>query len=181
MVADSTKQRLFIALYPPLDLIEQLFSEVVVVKNKARRLVDKSQAHLTLLFLGDVDTVSIANLIKQLESICDQQQAFSIETLGYRHLPSNKNPRLLALSCRLSSELARLHNECKSVLINQSKNKKPFLPHITVCRYKRKPNNLIIPDHQPTRFKVSQLKLMHSQLLPDRAVHQCLEHFKLNQ
>ena len=176
----KVKQRLFVAIYPPLQLIEQIYSEVVEETFKNCRLVDKNQAHLTLRFLGNVETTSIAELIDRISLICRDKPGFSIQTLGYRHLPSKKNPRLLALSCRLNPELADLYHQCRFLLIDQDKNKKTFLPHITVCRYKRKSNTKIIPDHQSTSFYVSEIKLMRSKLLPDKAVHDCLQTFELN-
>ncbi len=171
--------RLFIAIYPPKELIEQIFSEVTAVIGKNCRFTDKSQAHLTLLFLGDIEAAFVGALTKKVATISRTQQAFDIETLGYRYLPSEKAPRLLVLSCRLNSELAGLQHQCKSLLLSKDEDKKQFLPHITVCRFKRKPRKLMTVHHRSEKFKVSDIKLMHSELLLERAAHHCLESFKL--
>ncbi len=171
-------QRLFIAIYPPENLVEVWFDQVREGLSKQHRLVNKHQVHLTLSFLGDTKVTFIDDLKNKLRMICQKHSLISIQTLAFRYLPSVKSARLLALCCHLNKDLAKLHYQCQCLRKTGRRDVKSFLPHLTICRFKKKPNNLSLPKHHQAEFEVSEIKLMASKLLPEGAVHHCLETFK---
>lgn len=174
----DSKQRLFIAIYPPAKLTAKAFEEIKQIPYSKRRLIDKQQAHLTLSFLGNVESHELDKLKQRLQFICDSSRPFSIKTAAYSYLPPNGLPRLLVLCCHLGPELAMLRNQCEQIKSHQEN--KQFIPHITLCRFKQKNFKKVIPEHKKFEFKVTHVKLMRSELSSASVQHKCLYRVNLN-
>jgi 2'-5' RNA ligase len=70
------------------------------------RLVPEAQLHLTLLFMGNVDTSSLPGLISRLAAACAAHQRFTLSIKGLGVFPNPHRARVLW--CGIAGDLAAL-------------------------------------------------------------------------
>lgn len=102
--------------------------------------------HMTLRFLGECDEEVIAKLCEAAAEM--KLPSFDITTNGTLLLPF-KQPHILALSIRLNNGLAELVKNINRITKSDEfhHDKHPFLPHITLARWK-------IPLQTPPHIKL---------------------------
>ena len=107
--------------------------------------------HLTLCFLGDVPTARIPALEEALRAV------------SFSPLRLDVGGTLMALQAEVSGALAE-RRLCKP-------EKRPFLPHVTVARYRRPGPPFSLQNVNVPRFGVTQMVLYSSLLERACAVH----------
>ena len=96
--------------------------------------------HLTLKFLGEIPTASVADFAKAVSLAVNQVQPFSIRLEHTGIFPTRGQARVLWLGINdLSTKLAQLHAhlEDESARVGFAKETRPFHPHLTIARLRQ--------------------------------------------
>ena len=176
MSRPSANLRLFVGLYPPVEIAERLIASLRRLDLPPHRLTPLEQVHLTLQFVGDLPSRQLEATIESVKRATGGLTRFSLTPLRLITLPNRNRaparlaaaetdapPALLELQRRLATRLAR------------NVRKRPgdrFLAHITLCRF-RSPKRMGPLEHDldlPV-FEVDEIRLMRSELKPTGAVH----------
>ena len=131
--------------------------------------------HLTLKFLGEIETARVADLSSAAERAVKLVQPFELSLAGAGAFPPRGLPRVLWLGVAdATSGLARLRHsledECERA--GFARERKPFHPHLTIARL-RGPSGArrFVALHQEMSFssdafKIDELIVLRSQLGP---------------
>lgn len=144
----------------------------------AFRSVPPAQVHLTIHFVGPVRTQKVDGIAESLSRAASGIHAFELRPEKLIALPP-RDPRLLAVETTLPAPLAELQRRLVTRLASKPSGR-PYLPHITVCRFKARgpkgfePRALDLPG-----FVVSEVCLMRSVLKPEGAEHHLVESVRL--
>jgi RNA 2',3'-cyclic 3'-phosphodiesterase len=173
-------KRLFLAIGVPQELHGTLLSPL----KKAKRIDGvkpsiPAQLHITLRFLGEIESSLEERLVPALASI-PPWRPFQLAIEGAGLLPSRRHPKILYAGIRESSELLSLKTTIDDAL---SKCGLPpengtFRPHITVARIRDNVSRSVC-DTLPSLFEtfdsldftVKSFGLHSSLLLPTGAQH----------
>lgn len=154
-------QRLFIALWPPPALAQRL-AHVSTLLHAAcgGRRVPLSNQHITLVFLGDVQTTDNAKVRRILRSAAAEAFTLQIDKLSYRR----RGGMMWARAAQVPEALDALVRRLRSALAAQGFviDDRAFVPHITLLRDAHKPTQLpvlTLPD-----WHVGELTLVRSNL-----------------
>ncbi len=177
--------RVFIAIYPPLEIREPLLRKARdLLPGNEFRWVKSANVHLTLKFLGDVEEERIAGLQESLDVVCGRHERFEVVPRGIGAFPSPWKARviwagvdkgtdaLLALAKDLEGSLAALGFESE---------KRGFEPHITLGRSRDRPGTLPVGTGSVTApgFLAWRVELVESSLGADGAVYSTLSEHPL--
>ncbi len=136
--------------------------------------------HLTLKFLGDVELPRVEALTRAAERAAEGFSPFELSVVGTGTFPPGGVPRVLWLgvedpSGTLKKLHARFEDECAQA--GFTREPKAFRPHLTLARLRsREGAERLGALHRETRFeaqafKVSELFVVRSELLPGGARH----------
>jgi 2'-5' RNA ligase len=194
-VADPERWRLFVAIELP-DAIRDALAAPLQSLESLDSVVRRSpptSIHLTLAFLGMVDSPRVPDISTRLQSATAGVASFTVEVTGSGMFPSasrpqvvwigiggDARPRLLELAARVADELRQAGFELE---------KRAFRPHLTLGRVRRPPKG---PERQALRswltewrdrsygpLPVSSISLMRSQLSKGPPIYTQLEEFRL--
>jgi len=146
--------------------------------------VESKNFHFTLQFLGEISEEILQKIIQALHKI--EFSSFSVNLKGVGAFPKSKSPRVVWVGT---------DNDGGNMLIQLSKkvekaleplgffSDKPFKPHLTVFRIKKKIGDITNElDSQKTidfgMQEVTNLKLKKSELTPDGPIYSDLEEIK---
>lgn len=176
MSKPSANLRLFVGLYPPREIAEELIASLHRLDLPAHRLTPPEQVHLTLQFIGDTPSRQLDATIESVRRATGGLKGFSLTPLRLITLPNrNRAPaRLVAAETSAPATLLELQRRLASRLARNVR-KRPgdrFLAHITLCRF-RSPKRMPPLEHDLDLpgFAVDQVRLMRSELKPTGAVH----------
>ena len=173
------------ALEAPLHSLDALDS---VVRRSPR-----SGIHLTLAFLGMVDSTRVPEIASRLQLATSGATSFTVAVTGAGMFPSvsrpqvlwvgvggDERPRLLELAAGVAAELRQAGFELE---------RRAFHPHLTLGRVRRPPRATERQalrdwlaewrDRSHGRLSVSAVSLMRSQLSKGPPVYTQLETFRL--
>lgn len=146
--------RLFIGL----PITGDLFNSADAVRSEYQRhpatkglhWSPESNWHLTLRFLGNCTDTQTAELIDAIKPIAEKVTPFELTSNGLLVLPPRK-PRVFCLSVRLNDAMAVLYRNLHkaSEVCGFAQEKRPFMPHITLGRWKN-PELMEFNPHKPT-------------------------------
>jgi len=133
--------RLFVAIDLPLHIRERLFS--LCCGLPGAKWVNPEQMHLTLRFIGDVDSTVFKDVRDALLDV--QSEPFSMLLEGIGFFPPRKQPRVVWVGIRKSEQLIQLRNRIESVLVRAGLEPegRKYAPHITLARLKNTPPSKI--------------------------------------
>jgi len=181
----STSLRLFVGIYPPPAISEQLLTELHKHSLPPYRPTSLAGVHLTLHFIGDTQSKDVESVTESVKLARGGICQFTLQLHSLLSLPQNKrNPaRLIAAQTDAPSPLLELQRRLVSRLAREPRRPSHdrFLPHLTLCRF-RQPRRIPPLDHALTidSFPVSEIRLMRSKLKPSGAVHKIVEIFPLD-
>ena len=137
--AVGTLWRLFIAVPLPPAVMERLgmISTRLADRNWPVRWTDPANAHLTLHFLGEVDSTRAELIRMALPGEAAKHQAFTLHTGGLGVFPDRKKPRVLWMGLDGETErLTALHAGVGTMLeqLDFEVEQRPYSPHITLGR-----------------------------------------------
>jgi 2'-5' RNA ligase len=176
--------RLFIAIELPEEVREELCR--LRIQIPGARWVPESQIHLTLAFLGDVETERVAGLTERLSGLAAPPFQLCFDRLGC--FPGRSRPRVLWVGVRPDPLLTSLADRLREILREWDipQDERPFSPHITLARLKLpasresaafldRPFRLESPTVSAEEFI-----LFESRLTPAGAIHTPLKRFRLS-
>lgn len=167
--------RLFTAIPIPQD-IRPLLHRMGCSLPMARAVPDE-QIHLTLRFIGEVESNRYLDIKENLSFVSGS--SFSLEIQGVGHFPPRGKPRVLWAGVQPVEKVAQLKRKIDVCLARCEigPDKRKFSPHITFARLYDTPlkrvteflaGNSFLQFH---KFDVDCFHLLSSRLLPKGAVH----------
>lgn len=168
--------RLFTALDPPPDHREQLVS----LQDKAdlpARWTDPDQFHITIRFIGDVETDRADRYDTALRRLSPDPVA--CKPYGLDVLPSRRSPRVLTLELERTDTLMSLYESVSTALESEGLDPedRTYKPHITIGRLNDvRPETVrdFLRAHDGVSrpaFTANQFVLYESTLTSDGAIH----------
>jgi len=170
-------QRLFVALYPE-DAVRARLHRLALdlVQNSSARVVPQANLHLTLRFVGSVDSVTQNCLQQGLEKIRGQGFKLKFGAVEYR----KRQQMLWAVVANVPEALTEL-----AVAVEQSSvdcglvaNDRAFRPHLTLAR---KVRNARVPKETETvEARIEEFCLVRSETLPEGSHYTKLKCWRLD-
>ena len=137
-----TTIRVFIALELPAEAKQAL--EGVIQKLRTNlpsnvRWVNPSGIHLTLKFLGDIDSTLVAEILEAMKyaALATQGERFSLRLSGLGLFPNPEQPRVLWAGLDGNLDALRALQEGVDEAMAKlgfAKERRPFSPHLTLGR-----------------------------------------------
>lgn len=169
--------RLFFALWPETDVAAQIYrSTSQALKACAGRRIPARHLHITLAFIGSVDTERLHCVQQAAARIRAASFELNLERLGYwprSHIvwlaPTEIPPALLGLQADLSRTLADM---CA-----YQPETRPFRPHLSLARKARHG-----PDGTgfvPLCWQIRRFSLIRSHTRPEGADYEVVNHWPL--
>jgi RNA 2',3'-cyclic 3'-phosphodiesterase len=134
--------RVFIAVPLPADLKAKL----VTLQQEFRRLpleaawVREAGFHITLKFLGEVDSSLIRPIVSCMTTVAHHYHPFSLTVSGVGVFPHDSSPRVLWVGVQDVTGLLRQVQQTLEAHLAQlgcPPEDRPFAPHLTLARLKR--------------------------------------------
>ena len=178
----ATKVRTFIAVrvpaFEPLKEVLQKLSGL----GKCIKTVEPGNLHVTLKFLGDTEPSVLPVIHDTIRQVAQQFPPMSMQVAGIGAFPHVNRPSVIWAGLDHAVPLIHVANLLDAELesLNFSREKRPFQPHLTLARVKRKPPpqlKSIIAQFQETEFgelKVSEIELFRSELRPEGPIYTVL-------
>ena len=182
-VSQSASQlRLFVAVYPPQDMVAALLRGIGRLTLPDHRLVQPEQVHLTVHFVGAVPAAQLDSILESVEYGMHGITPFSLAPDRLITLPERSRKRLVAAEADGPAPLAELHRRLVSRLASNPRTRsvEGFRPHFTLCRFRREV--AMAPIDKPIdvgSFDVTAIVLMKSVLTPQGAQHTTVRQFEL--
>lgn len=134
--------RAFVAVELSSDIREKLSALQGQLKKVLPPMnwVHPESIHLTLKFLGWVDSSRVSQLLSALELIGNRQNTFSLEIQRLGVFPSIKRPRILWVGVTGQTHIMQqlvLEIEATLESLGFPPEEKPYHPHLTLARIKR--------------------------------------------
>ncbi len=188
--------RLFFALTISEDIKESIaaIQEDITdrLPSKNVKMVAPRNIHLTLHFLGDTDTAKLPVLKTIMHDTAAGIGSFSVSVSGFNAFPGIKRPSVLYLGLKEGKgSIEKVHGKMGSLLRNAgfSTDKRPFTPHLTIGRVKKRPDSRSAEVFEQLRnryasgifgeFSVEEAVLYKSTLTPSGAVYEEIEKARL--
>ena len=175
----SRTLRLFVASYPPRDVVEGWLAAARKVLPTDVRLNDAEQVHLTLVFLGEHDERELPEIRESIARSIAGFGPLNLRPVDLVMLPERGDPRLIAATTTLPRPLAEIQRRLAQRLALDRSRKSVFLPHFTLARF---PGRSMERARRPLAgegFEMAEIRLMRSRLLPGGAVHETDKAFPL--
>jgi RNA 2',3'-cyclic 3'-phosphodiesterase len=189
------KHRTFVAIPVDLRVREALQRFQRALDNQlttvAFQWTPPQQIHLTLTFLGNVQTSSLDRVGSALEKSCRGVRPFKLRVDGLGCFPNFRTVRIIWVGlaggidplCEVQSRIAQ-----STSFLGEHREVRPFHPHLTIGRVKRthlRRTNLLgqmireIKMPELGEWTVSEIDLMKSEPAPGGSVYTCLSKISL--
>lgn len=189
--------RTFIAIDFPTNTLNQLGLIIDFFKQQttglALKWVNKSNLHLTINFLGEIDKDVLLLTKKSLSQALADVQSFTFQISGLGMFPNKNQPRVIWLGVNDTKPLIEIHRKINRNLQNHgiSSDFRPFSPHLTIARVRQNAGKEIgerigniLSNYQVDpldEIKIDQVHLYKSVLNPTGPVYSILHTVHLNQ
>jgi RNA 2',3'-cyclic 3'-phosphodiesterase len=135
--------RLFVAVVPPLEVVEHLAEFVEPRRDfpdEDLRWAGEENWHITLAFLGEVPEYKTDELAERLERAARRQKPIDLQLIGSGAFPSVADARVLYT--RVRDEAAALPHLARTTRAAANRAGVPvagrkFTPHVTLARVRR--------------------------------------------
>ena len=180
------KIRTFIALELPPSLRHELSSQAKLLagqdKRQHIRWLPPENYHLTLVFLGDVDSASLSGLQFTLEQKLGSMKAVPCKITTITPFPFSR-PKIAAALLECTAELRQLQTDVEKCVrsCGISIERRRFVPHVTLGRLKPYAGKSVDLQTQNILFTgvADAVTLFQSELTSDGAIHTALEEIPL--
>lgn len=178
--------RTFIAVEFSQSLKKEL---AVLQKDLKSRLGDlkwvpQANFHLTLKFLGDVESKRISEIVASLKEAVQDLRVFSLNLAGLGGFPKIDHPKVVWIGVKQGRvELIRLQQAVEDALAAQGfdRERRSYSPHLTLARSRDYTDLKAVGEalqgiKEPVTAtdQVRSIKLMKSDLRPGGPVYTCL-------
>lgn len=183
---EVTFKRLFFAVMLDDSLKETLMKLIHSLKklsaNRSIHWTRPNNLHLTLHFIGNTPLDKIPQLLRNVRQNIALFPSFQLNFSHLHLFPPSSHPHALALSIVPSMPLTELVAKVRQGVIDTqlTGNKKPYIPHITLGKFKQLPN--LKTRQQQIKFPplfVEQIALVQSQSTVKGVEYHTLEVLKL--
>jgi 2'-5' RNA ligase len=185
----SNTKRLFIAIELPEEIQNQV--ENCQIGIPTAKWVKKENLHLTLQFLGEIETENFYLLRQMLKIIKGTSFSIVLKQPNVFY----KKQKILWLKAEPESPIVELRNHILKILKTEKNHlrnleineKEKFLPHVTIARMyevnQRKLNDYLLTfrDFSTQEFKVNTFVLFSSILKPNGAIYTKEEIYELEE
>ena len=181
--------RCFIAVDLPDDIRASIRAYLSELKRLASavRWVRVENIHLTLKFLGEIESEKVKIIEDRLYDSESTFSPFKLSITGSGCFPGRKSPRVFWLGFEqgIENPLFTIHQWIEQQLLplGFTKEKRRFSPHLTLGRVKYQENFsdlYAFLDQQPfkkTMFSVNKLSFMQSMLKPTGAEYSVIHEY----
>jgi 2'-5' RNA ligase len=175
-VPGDERLRLFLALQLPDSVVEALADWQS--RHLRGRIVPPSNLHLTLAFLGSRPAHELGSICGALREAAAAVPAPLLRVDRYRE---TRSVGMVVFIDRTGdgARLAGLLHEALAELGVYEPERRPWLPHVTVLRFRERPR-LAPPPPELPEFAPSGAAAFLSRLRPSGALYEVLESFPLN-
>jgi 2'-5' RNA ligase len=174
--------RLFVAIYPPVDVARALVERLRHLELPAHRVVPHEQVHVTLQFIGDTPAARIDEVKESVKRSTAGVQRFDLRPSLLIRLPQRGAARLIAAEADRPPALMEIQRRLATRLARSARRNPSdrFRPHMTLCRF-RTPTPMPRIDEKLALepFAVDRVSLMKSTLRPEGAQHDALAAYAL--
>lgn len=174
--------RYFVSITLPGHLQKQV--DEILPESRYWRKTDRSQLHLTLRFIGDLDDAGVKDIQDKLAKINIPEFTLRLNGIGF--FPRNGIVRVIWIGAEKSSTLAQLQNLVDKTVsdVLNSESEHSFTPHITLARtkWRLKKEELLklMPDSEKEyEFRVHSFQLMESRQGKNGAEHLQVKNYQL--
>lgn len=134
--------RSFLAVEIPLSNKEKILKLINSFNEKSGSLikwVSKDNLHITLKFIGELNTDHISTIQNSLTERLSSVPAFDIHINGLGVFPNSRKPRIFWLGFDQNKNLERIVSSIENCAVNlgYEADDKPFSPHLTIGRARR--------------------------------------------
>jgi RNA 2',3'-cyclic 3'-phosphodiesterase len=176
--------RLFVAVYPPAEIVAQLLAALARLDLPAHRITPAAQVHLTLQFIGDRAARELPTVTESAERALAGIGPIEVRIARLISLPHNAAPRLFAAEADEHTLLSEAHKRLARRLASPGRaSEEKFLPHFTLARFAPRAAEVgahtIRADLAPISFTLQDALLMASVLHPSGAEHRELARITL--
>jgi 2'-5' RNA ligase len=170
-VRGGDRIRLFCALRLPAETIERLVAWQARLDKG--RLVPPENLHVTLAFLGWVDERRVPEIVGVLRASAAAGGGIRFSAIRYRETRSVGMVVLEDAGDHATAVAGDLHERLAALGVYEPEGR-PWLPHVTVLRF-RQPPRLTPPPPELGRFSPSDAALYHSVLRSAGAQYEVLK------
>jgi RNA 2',3'-cyclic 3'-phosphodiesterase len=182
-VKPDDRLRLFLALQLPEDVVAALDAwgsiELGSTELERGRRVTREHLHVTLAFLGSRPAGELRAILDELRAAAGGSGPFPLEPVRYRETRSVAMLLLADPSGEARALAADLHERLERLLVYR-REARPWLPHVTVLRFRERPRLHPRPPAIGT-FVPSGAAAFLSRLHPAGARYEVLESVPLGQ
>ena len=186
---NNFEKRLFIAIDIPEFIKDNIYNFTVALlkEEKQIKVVSAPNIHITLKFLGNINTGKVSKIEKAIKETADTFRRFKYEINGkINAFPGPNNARVVFLEIGNGGrQISEIYNELENNLsmVKIRKEKRKFFPHITIARIKNKKNiEQLVNNHEMDSvdcLDCLEVTLFESQLKPKGAEYAILNKFSL--
>jgi 2'-5' RNA ligase len=176
------KIRTFISLDLPLSIRHELSGHAKLIagqdKRQQIRWLPPENYHLTLVFLGDVDTARLSGLQFALESKLASTKAIPCKISEITPFPFSRSAKIVAALLERTAELLKLQSDVANCVRSYgiSVERRRFVPHVTLGRLKSHSGKAV--NFQPLTIffegEANAVTLYQSELTPNGAIYTAL-------
>ncbi len=181
--------RCFIALEFPPEVKSRIYSDLKKEMQEKPELkwVTRDNLHLTLKFLGEIPENQVEKLARELESL-KKEKKIEVKLGGLGSFLDHGSVRVLWIGIdRGNREIEKLAKKVENLTakLGFPREKRPFVPHLTVARARKHSKRRFRPTDFKTElnippFTVNELILFKSTLTPEGPIYEKLKVIKLN-
>lgn len=180
--------RLFIAIFPPKEVQEELAAaQASLAQIAGLKLVEKDNLHLTLKFLGETEEPEIKKIQDAVSEATKGKRAFEVAPKDPGTFPSEKRPRVVWIGFEDSQKIVELQKAIDAELAKFGyAPEKEFTAHLTLARVKAKSDFAElaaaiekIRGRPFSSFKVQAVVLMKSTLTKKGPIYEEVARFEL--
>ena len=181
--------RLFVAVMLPAEAreaIARLIHALRAADLNGVRLVNPEGVHLTLKFLGNVDSSRVSVLTDALDAAGEGAAPFALQLSGVGAFPERRSPRVLWAGVSGDTDIPRRLRTSRRRRMRQPgltrENRRPFSPHLTLARVREsasaheRQRSASILEHiglaPGDSFPVTAFHLIRSTLTPSGPIYE---------
>ena len=175
-MAGDERLRLFVALALPADARDRLvrWQQETLADVPGVRIVPPENLHLTLAFLGGRPAAEVEPIVGVLREASGGVEPPSLTPVRYRETRSVGMIVFDDAAGRASLLAARVVDGLERLGVYE-RERRPWLPHLTVLRFRRPPRLSVAPPDDLGAISPSEVALYHSVLRPSGAQYGILE------
>jgi 2'-5' RNA ligase len=182
--------RLFVAVFPPLEVREVMSDSASRLRVAGdARWVRPENIHLTLKFLGETSEGKAEETAGSLERVAERHAPLELAPSGFGGFPRMEKARVIWIGANGDvGSLRDLAEDIESTLesLGFERGKRPFSPHFTLGRARRRPVEIEVEREAGTReaeipaFEAKEIHLVKSETKKEGAIYTPLKTFRLS-